>query len=57
MAVNVNIPANLTRFFEITFKDEAFRKFLVDLLTRIDTLEEKVTAQEAKITELMNNGN
>lgn len=46
MVDNINIPSDITNIIKVEYKPEPLRRFLVDLLLRIDTLEKKVTELE-----------
>ena len=52
MAANVNIPQNLTKVIEVRDTSEQLRRFLIDLLIRIDFLEEQVKELKVKTKDL-----
>ncbi len=52
MVDSVNLPNNLTKVFEVRDTSEPLRRFLIDLLIRVQALEKKNTALEARVKAL-----
>lgn len=54
MADNLLIPRDLTKVLKIEVKDnsDVLRRFLIDLLTEVNTLKKEVAALEARVTDL-----
>lgn len=48
MADNIVIPQNLTKVVEVKDTSEPLRRFLLDLLVRVNTLEKQITVLQEK---------
>lgn len=52
MADSINIPQNLTRVFEVKDTSEPLRRFLTDLLIRVQNLETSNKELQAEVNKL-----
>lgn len=52
MADSINIPQNLTRVFEVKDTSEPLKRFLTDLLIRIQNLEKSNKELQAQVAKL-----
>lgn len=48
MADNIVIPQNLTKVVEVKDTSEPLRRFLLDLLVRVNTLEKQIVVLQEK---------
>jgi hypothetical protein len=53
MVDSINLPNNLTKVFEVRDTSEPLKRFLVDLLIRVQNLEKENKVQAQQIKDLM----
>lgn len=56
MVDSLNVPQNLTKVIEIKDNSDQLRKFLIDLLMRVERLEKSLELANQKI-KVLENGN
>lgn len=52
MADSINIPQNLTKVFEVKDTSETLRRFLTDLLIRVQNLEKSNALLQTEVNKL-----